>query len=97
VERRLFVRINKESALKIAREGKIVEARMCDLGGEGAGVITETPLELNEKINLLFPFGEDELSLEGRVVWRKKLKEGWRIGINFISPRLLLVSHLLYS
>lgn len=97
MERRLFLRIKKEGMLKIVKEGQRVEAKMCDLGGEGAGVITEAPLELNEKISLLFPFGEDELSLEGKVVWRKKIKEGWRIGINFISPRLLLVSHLLYS
>jgi len=97
MERRLFLRIKKGGMLKIAKEGKTVEARMCDLGGEGVGIITDTPLELNEKISLLFPLGGDEMSLESKVVWRKKLKEGWRIGVNFISPRLLLASHLLYS
>lgn len=97
MERRKFFRIKKEGTLKVVKEERTVKAKIYDLAGEGAGIIAETPLEINEKVKLLFPLHENELSLEGKVVWRKELKEGWRTGINFISPRLFLISYLIKS
>lgn len=66
------------------------EARALDLGLEGIGIETKTPLEINENLEIAIVIGECQVKALGSVVYTRQEKSGsFRSGIRFkeISQR----------
>lgn len=65
-------------------------ARPLDLGLEGIGIQTASPLDVNESLQISIIIGECQINALGRVVYTRKEKSGrFRSGIKFeeISER----------
>ncbi len=66
------------------------EARPLDLGSEGIGIETTSPLNINENLQIAIIIGECQVNALGSVVYTRQEKSGrFRSGIRFteISER----------
>jgi len=87
--------VRKDTLATLCKEDVLTPVKVYDLGAEGAGLISLSPLKINEKVKLLFPYKEEKILFEGRIVWARKEKKKWWAGMIFYRPQLLLLSHLI--
>ena len=94
-ERRRFYRVRRDTLATLCKEDTLTPVKVYDLGAEGAGLISFSPLKINEKVKLLFPYKEEKILFEGRIVWARREKKEWWAGMLFYRPRFLLISSLI--
>ncbi len=79
--------------IRTSRKSSLAKAK--NIGGEGIGIVTQDPIEVNESVDMFFDFKKFRIHLKGKVVWRKEESEGkYWVGINFSKPDFLAISRL---
>jgi c-di-GMP-binding flagellar brake protein YcgR len=70
-----------ESAAAAERKGTLL-----DVSGNGAGLMLEEPLSLNQTLRLE-GYDEWDQPRDARVRWVRKANEHYRVGVEFIPPK----------
>lgn len=96
-EKRAFKRLNTEVPVEVKGQEGTVNAYTFNISGEGAGITLEQALNVSQNVGLRFTSQKGfTCTMEGKIIWIKEISENkWRVGVNIINPRLLILSQLL--
>lgn len=72
-ERRKFIRIDLDLPVKVIKNNVVEKCMMRNISGSGVSVMVKKTYQTGEKVNVVIsPHGEEELVLEGVIVWQKE-------------------------
>lgn len=52
----------------------------------GLALVAEDPIDIDESVQVRCPILDNDVQLSGKVVWCKKSRQGYEIGLNFGDP-----------
>lgn len=88
-ENRKVERVSTERPVEVhhikAVDPQDVKGKMLDLSVSGTGILTDSPIEENEQLKVLFslPNQEQALSLSGTAIHAYKIRNQYLIGVQF--------------